>query len=201
MPYRSQSIKYSSKYFVSNRNSIMLDELKQIFESPKLVISDHFDKIRNDVDLESETLLLDRKLRNTYKKQQEISKNRETMIVKIKQFEAECLSQVNTVNTKECKEMIKALEAELSLPKSAEELEIITKLLEKEVHKLKSVLFLNKSFIFLKKQQVIDFNSDESVVFGKLIFMNYFFSSTGMEAFHEKLNHTNNSTTKELNNK
>lgn len=107
------------------------------------------------------------------------------MINKIKQFEAECLAQVSSVHFQECQEMIKAIEAELSLPKSAEELEIITKLLEKEVHKLKSILFLNKSFIFLKKQQVIDFNSDESVVFGKLIFMNYFFSSAGMEAFHE----------------
>lgn len=80
MAYRGQSIKYSSKYFISNKNSVMLNELKQIFESPALVIAEHFDKIRNDVDLESETLLLDRKSRNTYKKQQEISKNREVSL-------------------------------------------------------------------------------------------------------------------------
>ncbi len=186
MVFNTQKQSFDSKLFILNKSSTKLNELKQIIESPNLFISEHFNIIRNSVDLESETLLLDRKNVNTYKKQQEISKVREVMIERINLFEKEYLTKgdnklpANIVV--EAKTLIGTIENELLHKKSGQELEIIEKLLDSEIHKLKKILLKNKSILFLKKQSNIE---DQDASFGKLIFMNQYLSDNAMDTFLE----------------
>ncbi len=79
----NQGLNVMSKIFIINKNTMKLKELKKIIDNPKLFISEYFAQLINDVDLESEILLLDRKNRNTFKKQQEITKNREVIFLSL----------------------------------------------------------------------------------------------------------------------
>lgn len=78
----NQGLTVTSKMFIINKNTMKLKELKKTIDNPNLFISEYFAQLVNDVDLESEILLLDRKNRNTYKKQQEITRNREVNFFK-----------------------------------------------------------------------------------------------------------------------
>ena len=86
MPFMTESLNINSDLFIVNKNSLKLKELKQIIDCPNLYISSYFAKLANDVDMESEVLLLDRKNTNTYKKQQAITKNREVSHVENLKF-------------------------------------------------------------------------------------------------------------------
>ncbi len=200
----TESINVNANKFLENKTSMKLAELKSIINCPNLFISEYFARLTNDVDMESEMLLLDRKTTNTYKKQQAITKNREVMIDRIKSFESECLNckedKLSESDLAEARALIAAVEGEAGTKRSPQELQQTKQLLDSQIQKLKTILFHNKCFLFIKKQEVIDYNSDESVMFGKLLFMNHLFSSKGMETFYEKLNQ-NSSNTKEINNK
>ena len=108
------------------------------------------------------------------------------MIDRIKSFEKECLDcrkeKLTIEEVTEAKELIVALENDLSDKSQAEKASLA---LDEQINKLKTTLFHNKCFLFIKKQEVINYNSDESVMFGKLLFMNHFFSDKGMETFYE----------------
>lgn len=80
---------------------------------------------------------------------------------------------------------VEVVEAELAMKKSLEELEIMEKLVDTELHRLKQILFQNKSFTFLKKQQINNFIEDENVTFGKLLIMNHFFTDAGFEILQQ----------------
>ncbi len=57
------------------KNTAKLNDLKRIIDNPRLFISEYFAQLANDVDLESEILLIKRT--NIYQKECEITKNRE----------------------------------------------------------------------------------------------------------------------------
>ena len=107
------------------------------------------------------------------------------MIDMIKKFEDERIKSVEANYPPEVLEKAKitveVVEAELALKKTIEELEIMEKLVDAELHKLKQILFQNKSFTFLKKQQINNFIEDENVTFGKLIIMNHILTDSGFE--------------------
>jgi hypothetical protein len=183
---------FSKSSYVNNNNLLTdnidkkLIEIKQMLESSNLYMSEHFNNLRNQVDLESETLLLDRKNINTYKKQQIISKNRELMIDRINSFEKQCLEKGGKISPEivnEVKNLLKMLEIQLISRKTFEEIEIIEKILDTEILKLKKILFKNKSLLFLKKQCYVENDDTQSVSFGKLIFMNQLFSSYAIQIF------------------
>jgi len=161
----TESINVNAHKFLENKTSMKLAELKSIINCTDLFISEYFARLINDVDIESELLLLDRKTTNTYKKQQAITKNREVMIDRIKLFEQECLSvreeKLSESDTAEARELIDAVESEIGAKRSCNELEETEKSLDSQIHKLKTILFCNKCFFFIKKQEVIDYNSDE----------------------------------------
>ena len=57
------------------KNTAKLNDLKRIIDNPRLFISEYFAQLVNDVDLESEILLIKRT--NIYQEECEITKNRE----------------------------------------------------------------------------------------------------------------------------
>lgn len=111
------------------------------------------------------------------------------MIDIIKKYEDERMKSVQANYPpdilEKAKKTVEDVETELALKKTLEELEIMEKLVDTELHRLKQILFQNKSFTFLKKQQINNFIEDENVTFGKLLIMNQFFTDAGFEILQQ----------------
>ncbi len=84
------------------------------------------------------------------------------------------------------KNTVDSIEAELKLNKTVEKLETIGKLIDIELHKIKQIIFQNKSVTFLKKQQINEnFLREENTITGKLLIMNHFFTDSGFKMLLE----------------
>ena len=142
-----------------------MSELKNALSNPCIHISEHFDKLRNNIDIASIELTQDkRQTNNTINLAIE---NQLHMINRIDEYEKECLRQLPTNQLDknlgdEIIQSIKELEPRLEeLTLGDENIEKKMNYIDERIYesllRVENQLFLGKRFIFLRKESVLRF--------------------------------------------
>lgn len=145
-----------------------LEDLKDIAELDSLYLTEYFNGLRNEVDKEITSQLVN--LKNDEQKKTELNKIWHDMIARINAFEQECI--YTELNLAENKERIQSIEETLYLiDKELVGLEKIFETIESEEINLTKQLFQNKSIIFLNTKEFCD-DSERNIKDSSLIILN-----------------------------
>lgn len=153
-----------------------LDRLKNINTFPRFYLSNYFSDLRTEVDLAFATQDLhetDQTLR------EKIKKNWTEMILKINEFEQECLLKLknnsfnNSQITDQTEQLINLVESNFINNNIKED--ILKELIDGQILKLEKILFLNKLMIFLHRKNghytILCKKLDHRTTVGKLIYI------------------------------
>ena len=152
---------------------IKTDDLKQIIEIPSLYLSNYFNELRNEVDLECLKKQKQYEERNQENKTK-INEIWKEMITKIDSFEKQCIN--NTI--KDHQQVINRLESiELMLNNNEfnTNLEEIKETIEREETNCLQELFQNKTIVFIQDDEKIVEFKNNLLINGKLVILNDFF--------------------------
>ena len=116
-------------------------ELRTIIEAPKLYLSKYFADLRTEIDLDFAPISINNEI-NIEEKESNIKIWIE-MINRINQFEKECLKISKKAYTNNTNEIFRLIETNSHFTND-QKLELI----EKEINRLKKILFLNQIIIY-----------------------------------------------------
>lgn len=175
-----------------------LDDLKTIFDAPKLFITNYFADFRSQIDLAAIRFIVSKtKIQNQTEIDKKtlglINNNWLQIIQKLNQLEQECLKNyaVNKLFSLEIKETIKVIENELNL--GTRDFSRLEDLIYDQKYKLEKMLLMNQSLIFIARDQCrlddLFAKMDLNVTFGKLILVqNEYYGRKGVDYVLRKLN-------------
>ncbi len=154
----------------------VLERLKNIFHFPRFHLSNYFSDLRTEVDLAFATKDLNE---TDLTLREQIKKNWTDMILKINEFEQECLVKLknnsfnNSQITDQTEQLINLVESNF-INKKIEE-DILKELIDGEILKLEKNLFLKKLMIFLHRKNghyaILCKKLDHRTTVGKLIYI------------------------------
>jgi DNA-binding TFAR19-related protein (PDSD5 family) len=155
---------------------VVLERLKNIFHFPRFHLSNYFSDLRTEVDLAFATKDLNE---TDLTLREQIKKNWTDMILKINEFEQECLVKLknnsfnNSQITDQTEQLINLVESNF-INKKIEE-DILKELIDGEILKLEKILFLKKLMIFLHRKNghyaILCKKLDHRTTVGKLIYI------------------------------
>ena len=132
-----------------------LNKIKDIVELPSLYLENYFIELRNDVDKEFASKLLE--LQNDEEEKKELNELWQQMIEKIDSFETSC--KTVSYDFEKNKTRINEMEKKLN-NQDAINLKETEKIIENEEINLLKILFKNKTILFLKNQKLVILNDE-----------------------------------------
>ncbi len=171
--------------------SLKLDKLKAIVDFPRFYLANYFEGLRNEVDLVATRLTTAEDI--IFPIERKLKENWLLIIKKIKTFEDECIKRLPNSKLSmeiyvEFAQIVKQLEIQLNELNSSKNGKYNLKELDDEIYneteRLKKILFLNKTYVFLEQDQskIEDYfkqvNMDYCV--GKLLCINTYLGKRGL---------------------
>lgn len=151
-----------------------LDDLKYLFESPCFFLANYYSELRNKIDLATEYLLSANTANNNQNLNDDLNQTRNELIQRINSHENLCLINYkkNVKNLRnDLSDSIKTVESSID----SKDVHEITQSIDELKFKLNKLLFLNKSYLFLKRIKSL----------GKLVVINEYLEQSVINSLTE----------------
>jgi hypothetical protein len=167
----------------------LLAKIRSAVNQPRLYVYQFFEDMRNDIDVQSYTILNETNMERIYERQAKL-------IDKVQEFESLCLEQVNLDIATDFQVTIEQAESNLNRPVvSQAELDRVIGHLSNVLFNVEKVLFQDKCVLFVKAGEIKDetgsftnitdyFVIEQNNLFGLFIFFEDLFIRK--EAFNQK---------------
>ena len=139
-----------------------LRQLKAAVENPGLVLSNHFDELLNQVDLEYAAML---HVVSRSGRSQQICSDYSVFIARIEQFKLECISRLTAHSVESYGKQFELIESKLKLISQNSELVELKTLISHSLFELEAALFANKSLIYLNNKAISQINQKHRNLF------------------------------------
>ncbi len=198
--FKFDSLNEDEKLFELEKLNKDLDELKTLFQLPRLYMSNFFSDLKRDIDLASVKHAAAANLNNNNNDNLEqtnlLKKAWTDIIQRVDTFESECFNLLRTNKfsseiTNELNETIKLIEDKLNNLVYREDVIDLSEIIYENIYKLEKIIFQNKTITFIDKLQCKLYElfneMDAKIAFGKLLVVeNYYFGKRGLNFLTRK---------------